>query len=430
MPSRLVIKNGRVIDPASNRDGSFDVVIEGEKVTDIVKPGGKFTDATVIDAAGCIVAPGFIDLHTHLREPGYEYKETIESGTASAAAGGFTSICCMANTDPVNDHAAITDFITKKAREVGLVNVFPIGALTKGLKGEEIAPMGELKEAGCVAFSDDGRTVAKPSVMRTCMEYAKTFGLPVIVHAIDECLAGAGVMHEGFVSLKTGLKGIPREAEEIVIARDILVARLTGASLHIAHISTEGGVDLVRQAKKRGLPVTAEVTPHHLALTDEALADYNTNAKMMPPLRSEGDRKALIQALSEGVIDAIATDHAPHAIVDKEVEFDRAAFGVIGFETALQIILQLVDNKELSIIDMIHRLTVNPARIAGINRGCLSKGAIADVVIFDPKAPVVIDPTKFLSKGRNTPFAGMKLKGQVKKTVVGGKIVYSGEREA
>ena len=284
--------------------------------------------------------------------------------------------------------------------------------------------MGELKEAGCVAFSDDGRTVAKPSVMRTCMEYAKTFGRPVIVHAIDEDLAGHGVIHEGLVSLKTGLKGIPREAEEIVIARDILLAQLTGASLHIAHLSTAGGVDLVRQAKKRGLPVTCEVTPHHLALTDEAVADYNTNAKMMPPLRSENDRRALVEGVAEGVIDAMATDHAPHAIVDKEVEFDRAAFGVVGLETALGICMQLIDKKELSINDLIKKLTINPARIAGICRGALEKGAVADVVVFDPKGEGVVDPTKFFSKGRNTPFAGMKFKGIVRKTLVGGKVVY------
>lgn len=426
MSQRMIIKNGRVIDPASDRDGTFDLVIEDGRIADVARSGGKIADAETIDASGCIVAPGFIDLHTHLREPGFEFKETIESGTAAAAAGGFTSICCMANTDPVNDHAAITDFIKKKAREVGLVNVFPIGALTKGLKGEELAPMGELKEAGCVGFSDDGNTVASSAVMRTCMEYAKTFGRPVIVHAVDEQLAARGVMHEGLVSFKTGLKGIPREAEEVIIARDILLARLTGASLHIAHLSTEGGVELVRQAKKSGLPVTCEVTPHHIALTDEAVADYNTNTKMMPPLRSESDRMALIQGLSEGIVDAIATDHAPHAIVDKEVEFDRAAFGVVGLETALNICIQLIDKKELLLTDILRKLTINPARIAGICRGALSKGAVADIVIFDPKAEGTIDPTKFLSKGRNTPFAGMKVRGQVRWTIAGGKIAYSG----
>lgn len=420
---RLHIKNGHLIDPKNKRDGRFDLVLRDGLVEDVLPPGQKVAEAQVIDASGLIVSPGFIDLHTHLREPGFEYKESIETGTKAASVGGFTSICCMANTNPVNDNASVTQDILKIAQESGCVNVYPIGAVTVGLKGERLTPMGELKKAGCIALSDDGWPVANSQVMRLAMEYAKSFSLPIITHAMDPQLAGEGVMNEGFASTRLGLQGIPHAAEDVMIARDIYLARLTGASLHIAHLSTREGVNLVKRAKEEGLNVTAEVTPHHLTLTDETIGDYNTSAKMAPPLRNEEDRDALIEGLHSGVIDAIATDHAPHGVMDKEVEFDQAACGVIGLETALSIVLQLFENKRLSINKIIELLTVNPARIAGIKRGNLEKGATADIVIFNPQEEWVIDPAKFYSKSRNCPFTGMKVQGVVKQTIVGGKIV-------
>ncbi|MBI2339582.1 MAG: dihydroorotase [Deltaproteobacteria bacterium] len=428
---KLLIKNGHLIDPKNRRDGRFDLLIENEKVRDLLKPGTKVTSAEVIDAKGCIVAPGFIDLHVHLREPGHEYKETIRSGTWAAAAGGFTSVCCMANTNPVNDNASVTEYILNKAREEGVVNVFPIGAVSRGLEGSELSPMGELKKAGCIGFSDDGKTVQNNRLMRLALEYAKTFDSPVISHAICADLACGGVMHEGFVSTRLGLSGIPNAAEEIIISRDIHLAELTGARLHIAHLSTAGGVELVRQAKKKGIKVTAEAAPHHFTLTDEAVEGtvsrgYDTNTKMMPPLRSENDRKAIVAGLASGVIDAIATDHAPHATVDKEIEFDKAAFGIVGLETALSLSLQLVEKKKLSMKKMVELLTVNPARIMGLKKGSLEKGASADIVIFNPAVSYKIDPSKFRSKSKNTPFGGMKVKGVVKCTLVGGKVVYKG----
>ncbi len=420
---RLHIKNGFLIDPKNKRDGRFDLVICDGCVEDVLPPGQKVAEADIIDVSGLIVSPGFIDLHTHLREPGFEYKETIQTGTRAAAAGGFTSVCCMANTYPVNDNASVTQDILKIAQESGCVNVYPIGAVTVGLKGERLTPMGELKEAGCVALSDDGQTIANSQVMRLAMEYAKSFSLPIISHAIDPVLAGEGVMNEGLTSTRLGLLGIPHAAEDMMIARDIYLAKLTGASLHIAHLSTREGVNLIKRAKEEGVAVTAEVTPHHLTLTDQAVGDYNTSAKMAPPLRNSEDQEALIEGVKSGIIDAIATDHAPHGVMDKEIEFDQAASGVIGLETALSILLQLFENKSLSINRIIELLTVNPARIAGLKRGSLEKGAMADLVIFNPKEEWEIDPSKFYSKSRNSPFTGMKVRGVVTHTFVSGKRV-------
>lgn len=424
--SRYLIQNGHLIDPKNHRDGLFDLFVENGVVLDVVRPGQQFENAEIVSAAGCIVAPGFIDLHTHLREPGFEYKETIQSGTQAASAGGFTSVCCMANTLPVNDNASVTLDILKQAKETGFVNVYPIGAVTVGLKGEMLSPMGELKKAGCVAFSDDGNPVASSLMMRLAMEYAKSFELPIVTHAIDPVLSAGGVMNEGFESMRLGLQGIPNQAEEIMISRDLYLAQLTGARLHVAHISTSEGVKLIRRAKEEGLAVSAEVTPHHLSLTDKAVGHYDTHAKMMPPLRTPGDVEALIQGLKEGVIDAIATDHAPHGLIDKEVEFSKAACGIIGLETALGLSLQLVEKNKISLNRIIEALTMSPARIFGLKKGSLEKGATADMVIFDPKKEYIVDSKLFFSKSRNSPFNGMKMRGIVKYTMVGGKIVYRG----
>ncbi len=421
---KLLIKNGKLIDPKNKRDGLFDVLIEKDQVLDVVKPGQKISADHIIDAEGCVVAPGFVDLHVHLREPGFEYKETIQTGTQAAAAGGFTSVCCMANTEPVNDNASVTKNILKQAKEVGLVNVYPIGAVTMGLKGQQLSPMGDLKRAGCVAFSDDGITVASSMMMRLAMEYAKSFELPIISHAVDPVLAGRGVMNEGFLSTKMGLAGIPHEAEDIIIARDLYLSKLTGAALHLAHITTAEGVNLVRRAKEEGLKVTAEVTPHHLTLTEAAVCGYDTHAKMAPPLRTQADIEALWKGLADGVIDAIATDHAPHGMIDKEVDFAEAACGVIGLETALGVCWTEAVKRKIPLSKLISALTFRPAEVVGIQKGSLEKGAVADVVIFNPEATWAVDSKKFYSKSHNCPFEGWKLKGVVKATLVAGKVVY------
>ncbi|OGQ07984.1 MAG: dihydroorotase [Deltaproteobacteria bacterium RIFCSPLOWO2_12_FULL_40_28] len=417
------IKNGHLIDPQNKRNGAFDLIIEKGRIADVIKSGKNYKESKILDAKGLIVSPGFVDIHTHLREPGFEYKETIESGTESAACGGFTSICAMANTNPVNDQAQVTNYIVNRAKEVGKVRVYPIGAVTKNLDGKELAAMGELKEAGCVAFSDDGKCVDNAQMMRLGMEYAHSFALPIISHALCSCL-GSGVMNESFVSTKLGLVGIPNQAEDTMVARDIMLAELTGARLHIAHLSTKGSVELVKAAKKKGLKVTAEVTPHHLFLTDQRIKNYDTNAKMAPPLRSEEDRRAVLKALSEGIIDAIATDHAPHAIIEKEVEFDQAAFGIVGFETALGLAMSFVHAGELKIERMIAALTTGPAKIFSLPAGSLEVGALADITLFDPKKSWIVKPELFRSKSKNTPFGGIKLKGKVAYTLVGGEIVY------
>jgi dihydroorotase len=423
----IIIKNGHVIDPANKIDGTFDVTLEKGHIADVGRRLKISKAADVIDAKGSIVAPGFVDMHVHLREPGQEYKETIATGTKAAAVGGFTSVCCMANTDPVNDNAAVTTSILRSAREKGVVNVFPIGAVTKNLDGKELAEIGELKESGCVALSDDGRTISNSAIFRRALEYAKSFHLPVISHALCADLMGSGVMNEGFVSTELGLRGIPHEAEEVIITRDIALAGLTGCPVHIAHISTARGVELIREAKKRKVPISAEATPHHFTLTDEVCRGYDPNTKMAPPLRTEADIRAIKKGLADGTIDAIATDHAPHAPSDKEVDFEEAPFGIIGLETALPLSLRLVEERILSLKQMIEVLSFNPSKLMKIDRGTLSKGQMADVVIFSTDASFIYDVGCGASKSKNSPFHGWKLKGRVVYTIVGGKIVYRGK---
>ncbi len=424
---KILIKNGRVIDPAQKLDGAFDVLIEAGKISSLEAPGKiKSTDAEIIDAKGLIVAPGFIDLHTHLRDPGFEYKETIETGTESAVAGGFTAVCCMANTDPVNDNASITDYIIKRARETGHCRVYPIGAISKGLKGEELAAIAEQKDAGCVAISDDGLTVQSTGLMRLAMSYAKSFDLPVSTHSIDASLAKGGSMNESLISTKLGLKGSPNAAEDIIIARDIMLSELTGAHLHVGHLSTRTGIRLVEDAKKRGLKVTCEVTPHHFSLTDECCIGYDTNFKMCPPLRSADDVQAIRDAIKKGgIIDAIATDHAPHGLIDKEVEFDKAAFGIIGFETALPLSMQLVRDKLISLSGLVELFTSSPAKVFKLPGGSLKVGAAADVTIFNPDLSWTVTKETILSKSKNSPYIGKTMTGRVAYTLVAGEIRFT-----
>ena len=424
---KLLIKGGRIIDPSRNMDQTGDLLIEDglvKALTDRASTDG----AEVFDAAGLIVAPGFIDLHVHLREPGQEYKETIASGVESAVAGGFTSVCAMPNTSPVNDNASVTRYVIEKAREAGLAEVYPVGAITRGSKGEELSEMGEMKEAGAVAVSDDGRPVMNAQVMRHAMEYARDHGLVVIDHCQDLHLSAGGVMHEGRYSTLLGLKGISRAAEESHVARDILLAELTGARVHIAHISTALAVEMVRAAKRRGLPVTCEATPHHLALTDESVATFDTNTKMNPPLRSETDRAALIEAARDGTIDALATDHAPHHADEKMLEYDCAPFGIVGLETALGVVLtELYHARSIPLARIVEMLTAGPARAFSLRRGALVEGAVANITAFDPDREWTVDPRSFRSKSRNTPFAGWRLRGKVVATFVRGKAVFRDE---
>lgn len=423
----ILIRGGRLIDPSQRIDGRYDILVEEGRIKEIREAGGMGKNPVgikIINAEKLWVIPGMIDIHCHLREPGYEYKETIKTGTMAGAAGGYTSLVAMANTMPVNDNASVTEYILKKAKEEGVVNVFPVGAVTKAMKGEALVEMGELKEAGVVALSDDGRPIMKSDVMRKALEYAKIFELPIISHCEDIYLSGDGVMNEGYTSTVLGLKGIPSASEVVMVARDIALAELTGGRVHIAHVSTRRSVELIREAKAKGVRVTAEVTPHHLTLTDEAVMGFNTNAKVNPPLRGEGDREALIEGLRDGTIDCIATDHAPHSLVDKEVEFDIASFGIVGLETALPLLLALVFEGKIGIHELLEKVSINPSRILNINRGTLKPGSIADITIIDPEAEWVVDPSLFHSKGRNTPFKGWRMKGRVVKTIVGGKVVY------
>ena len=417
----LLLRGGRVVDPANGLDAVQDVLIGDGRIVR-VGPALKAPEGTrVLDVTGKVVCPGFIDIHVHLREPGLEYKETIASGTRAAAAGGFTALACMANTEPANDNRAVTDFILAKARVEGAVRVYPIGAVTRGLKGETLAEMGELAEGGCVAFSDDGKCVMNAEVYRRAMEYALPFGMPLISHAEDCHLARAGSMNEGLVSTELGLSGLPAAAEDVMVARDILLAELTGAHVHIAHISTAGAVRLVREGRARGIRVTAEVTPHHLVLSDEAVRDYDPNMKMAPPLRGKRDVEALLEALADGTIDCIATDHAPHALSDKEGEFEEAANGVVGLETAVPVLLdRLVRAGRLDLPTLVARFTAGPARLLNLPGGSLAAGAPADITILDLERSWTVEPGRFLSRSRNTPFGGWTGQGGPVLTLVGG----------
>jgi dihydroorotase len=422
----LFILNGRVMDPANKRDGKLNVLVRDGKIAEITQSKAVPEDATVVDAKGCIVSPGFIDMHVHLRDPGQEYKEDIASGTAAAAAGGVTSLLCMPNTEPVNDNASVTEYIIERSRAVGMVNVFPAGAISRGLSGDALADIGDMARAGAKAITDDGKPVMNGGIMRRAMEYAKAFDLPVISHCEDQSLAACGVMNEGAVSLEMGLRGIPAAAEEAMVARDIMIAELTDAKLHIAHVSTAGSVRLIAAAKERGVTVTAEVTPHHLTLTEDAVSDYDPNTKVNPPLRTEADKRALLKALADGTIDAIATDHAPHNIIDKEAGFEEASFGLIGMETMLPLVLALVHEKKITMKRAIEALTVAPARILGLfGKGSLAVGSDADITIFDPQQSWTIQADRLVSKSRNTPFDGLRVLGKVKHTIVGGKVVFS-----
>jgi dihydroorotase len=426
MSDLLFIEGGRVIDPAGGIDGVRTVVIRGGTVAEVVEHAERPREARVIDARGRWVTPGLIDLHVHLREPGHEYKETVATGAAAAVAGGFTAVCAMPNTRPVNDNASVTELVRARAAAAGLAHVYPVGCISRGSAGEELAEYGELKQAGCVALSDDGKPVASAALMRRALEYARAFGLPLTVHEEDLGLVGKGVMHEGEVSTRLGLNGIPGAAEDVMVLRDVALAELTGGRLHLAHVSTRGAVRAVRDAKARGLAVTAEVTPHHLALTDEDLAasDYSTDFKMSPPLRSRADADACREGLADGTLDAIATDHAPHSPVEKDVEFDAAANGIVGLETALAVCLGLVRQGLLSERRLVEAFTAGPARAFGLPGGGLARGAPADVTIIDPAAEWVVDPERLRSKSHNTPWKGRRLTGRCTHTVVGGRIVH------
>jgi dihydroorotase len=428
--SRLLLKGGRVIDPAQGIDATLDVVISEDAIEEVgprVQPRG----AQVLDVKGLVVCPGFIDIHTHLREPGREDKETIATGTRAAAAGGFTAVCAMPNTDPVNDTAGITRAIVERARAEGAVRVYPIGAITRGQKGEELAEYGDLKEAGCVAFSDDGRPVASARVMRRALEYARAFDLALIDHCEEPTLAEKACMNEGPVSTVLGLRGQPAAGEAIMVERDVLLAELTGGRVHVAHLSAAASVDAVRRGKARGVRVTAEVTPHHLFLTDEAVREtgYDTNTKMNPPLRSEKDREAVLAGLLDGTIDCIATDHAPHTVDDKKVEYDQAANGVVGLETAVALCLdRLVGKGLVELPHLVALLSANPARVLGLPGGTLAPGSPADLTVLDLSKKRQVDPSRFESRSRNTPFGGWILKGWPAMTVVGGRVAWKDAR--
>ena len=428
--SRLLLKGGRVIDPAQGLDATLDVMI-AEGTIEEVGPRVQARGAQVLEVKGLVVCPGFIDIHTHLREPGREDKETIATGTRAAAAGGFTAVCAMPNTDPVNDNAGITRAIVEKARAEGAVRVYPIGAITRGQKGEELSEYGDLKEAGCVAFSDDGRPVASARVMRRALEYAKAFDLAIIDHCEEPTLAERACMNEGRVSTLLGLRGQPAAGEAIMVERDVLLAELVGGRVHIAHLSAAASVDAVRRGKARGVRVTAEVTPHHLFLTDEAVREtgYDTNTKMNPPLRSEADREAVLAGLRDGTIDCIATDHAPHTVDDKKVEYDHAANGVVGLETAVALCLdRLVGAGLLELPYLVALLSANPARVLGLPGGTLAPGSPADLTLLDLAKKRQVDAARFESRSRNTPFGGWILKGWPAMTIVGGRIAWKDAR--
>ena len=425
--SKLVIRNGRVMDPASGLDAIRDVAIEDGRIAaigeDLALPG-----ASELDASGLIVAPGFIDMHVHLREPGFEYAETIESGSRAAAAGGFTSICCMPNTSPVNDSATVTSYIIERAERHAMVNVFPIGAITKNSAGEELAAIGLMKAAGIVAICDDGRPVMNARVMRRAMETARSFGLPVIDHCEDLHLSAGGDMNEGIDSVRLGLRGIPAASEDVMVARDILLAELTGARFHVAHISSRHSVEMLAFAKARGLAVTCEATPHHFALADNAMPPYDSNYKMKPPLRSACDLAAVTEGIISGAVDAIASDHAPHAGSEKMQEFEKCPFGILGLETAMGVTLdRLVHTGKITLMRMLELFTTGPDRVLNLNRGRLAAGAPADITIFDTERAWTYDVNRSASKSRNSPFHGYSFRGGPVATIVNGKIVWTAD---
>jgi len=424
----ILLKGGRLVDPSFNLDTMGDLLVRDGKIESV---GGSIAapdGATVIDCAGQVVAPGFIDVHCHLREPGREDVETILSGARAAAAGGFSAVCAMPNTDPVTDNQAAVGFVLKQGRAAHAARVYPYGAITIGQQGERLAEFGEMVGAGAVAVSDDGKPVVSAQMMRTALEYARTFGIPVADHCEDPTLAAGGAMNEGFISARLGLKGIPAEAEEIMAIRDILLARLTGGHVHLCHMSTKGSVELIRWGKERGIRVTAEACPHHLSLTEAEVEGYNTSAKMNPPLRSLADVEAVQQAVKDGTIDVIATDHAPHHNDEKEREFSDAPNGIVGLETALAVnITWLVRSQIITLGTLIDRMSCAPARIFGLPGGTLRRGAVADVTVFDPDKAWTVDAGRFLTKGRNSPYVGKTLHGLVACTLVDGRIVYQGK---
>jgi dihydroorotase len=424
----LLIKGGRLVDPVAGRDGDMDLLIEDGRVSRVGRQLPADHAEVLEVPPGGIVAPGLIDIHVHLREPGQEHKETIATGTAAAAAGGFTAVACMPNTDPVNDHPGITQFILRKAGEANLARVYPIGAVSIGSRGEQLAELAAQKAAGCVAFTDDGRPVASALLMRRALEYASMLDMPIIDHCEDPTLKGEGVAHEGFCASRLGLRGIPGAAESVMVARNVDLAELTGGAVHIAHISARQSLRAVRDAKQRGLVVTCEVTPHHFVLTDEALESpirYDTNVKMNPPLRSEADRDAMLDGIADGTVDVIATDHAPHHSDEKLVEFDRAPFGIVGLETCVPLVFdRLVHAGRIGVRRAIELLSVNPARVLHLPGGSLAEGAVADVTVIAPDMATTIRASELRSKSRNTPFDGWTLRGAVVATIIGGRVVY------
>ena len=422
----LLIRNGRIVDPGRGISEAADLLVDGGRIAGLapgiaVQPGQE-----VIDASGMVVCPGFVDLHCHLREPGFEDKETIATGTRAAAAGGFVAVCCMANTEPPIDSPSVVEMVKEKAAREGVVQVFPLGCVTRGRRGKEVGDLAELASAGVVAFSDDGDPVADSKIMQRALEQSRALDLPIVAHCEDRVLSRGGVVNEGWVSAKLGVKGIPAKAEEAMVARDLALAKLTGARLHIAHVSTCGSVELIRRARKEGVAVTAEVTPHHLTLTGERVIGGDTNAKVNPPLRTENDLTCLVEGLRDGVLDAVATDHAPHTLADKECSLEAAAFGISGLETAFGALMSLVHRGDMDLITLISRLSCMPAKLIGKEGelGVLKTGAPANITILDPHREWTVDSKKFLSRGKNTPFQGFKFQGRIMATIVNGKVVY------
>ena len=430
--AKRLLKGGRVVDPVNGRDGAFDVLIDGDRIARVGRDLQVDADVTVVDIpSGLVVCPGLIDMHVHLREPGQEHKETVATGTAAAVAGGFTAVACMPNTSPVNDNAGVTEYILKKAADANLARVYPIGAVSRGQNGEQLSDIAELRQAGCVAITDDGKPVATAMLMRRALEYAGMFAMPVIEHCEEQTLKGDGVAHEGFQSSALGLRGIPGQAESIMALRDIALAELTGGVVHIAHMSARQTLDGVRWGKSRGARVTCEVTPHHFVLTDDMLASpvpYDTNVKMNPPLRDTIDRDAMLAGIADGSVDVIATDHAPHHYDEKHVEFDRAPFGITGLETAVSLCFdRLVHPGVCRLARVVELMSVNPARILSVPGGSLSEGAPADISILAPDLRVTVSAARMRSKSKNTPFDGWQLRGGVAATIVGGRTVYVNE---